>query len=282
MREKTDGMGRIKDGEWKIKCGKETEKRGDVRKGRWIIVMAMLLICSGWMGIEVRGAEASQDNEQDGDIVWNREASGEEWNEIDEFLRKEMGETDKSFLFADLVSEMAEGGGKHIGGIFLSMVKRFLFQEIAHSGRMVGELLALGLIGAIFSGFSHIFAGGQISETAFFMTYLLAFTMLMAAFTDSVTITREILTKQTEFMKILLPSYFLAVAWAGGSASAIAWMELVLFLIGAVQWLYLNLLLPLTRIYILLVMAGNMVREELLTKLTGLLQSVVRDRKSVV
>ena len=65
MREKTDGMGRIKDGEWKIKCGKETEKRGDVRKGRWIIVMAMLLICSGWMGIEVRGAEASQDNEQD-------------------------------------------------------------------------------------------------------------------------------------------------------------------------------------------------------------------------
>ena len=77
-------------------------------------------------------------------------------------------------------------------------------------------------------------------------------------------------------MKVLLPSYFLVVAWAGGSISSAAWMELVMFLIGAVQWLYLSFLLPAVRIYILLVLAGNMAKEDMLSKMTELLRSGVQ------
>ncbi|MBP3393434.1 MAG: sporulation protein, partial [Lentisphaeria bacterium] len=43
---------------------------------------------------------------------------------------------------------------------------------------MAGQLLALGLIGAVFAGFSDIFSGGQISETGFFLTYLIAFCLM--------------------------------------------------------------------------------------------------------
>lgn len=108
------------------------------------------------------------------------------------------------------------------------------------------------------------------------MTYLLAFTVLAAAFFGSVSVASQVLEKQVEFMKVLLPSYFLVVAWAGGSISSAAWMELVMFLIGAVQWLYLSFLLPAVRIYILLVLAGNMAKEDMLSKMTELLRSGVQ------
>ncbi len=203
------------------------------------------------------------------------EMPGEDWSAIDDFLQKETEGPGPSITFTDLAGAIWRGDGEGVGSMILSLLWQFLFQEITQGGRLAGELLALGLVGAIFAGFSHIFTGGQISEAAFFMTYLLAFSTLAAAFFDSAAITLEVLGKQAEFMKVLMPSYFLAVAWVGGSASSIAWMELVLFLIGAVQWMYLHLLLPLTKIYMLLAMAGNMAGEDVLSKLTDLVQSVV-------
>lgn len=199
-----------------------------------------------------------------------------DWSQIDQFLRQQKENVETGFDFGELVKGMMEGDGKRVGELIVEELYQSLFQEVSRGSYLAGELLALGLIGAVFANFSSIFTGSQISETAFFMTYLLVFTVLAAAFSDSMAITEQVLARQTEFMKVLLPCYFPAAAWAGGSISSTAWMEFVLFLIGAVQWLYLKLLLPLTRVYILFVMAGNMVKEDMLSRLTGLLRSAIR------
>lgn len=199
-----------------------------------------------------------------------------EWEEIDQFLQRENVDGGPSLTFSGLARALMKGDAREAGRMILDGLKESLLAEVAHGGRLAGELLALGLVGAIFSSFSSIFTGSPISETAFFMTYLLAFSLLAAAFSDSARIVEEVLGRQTSFMEVLLPSYFLTVAWAGGSLSSAAWMELVLFLIGAVQWLYLKLLLPLGQIYILLVMAGNMAKEDMLSRLTELLKTGIQ------
>lgn len=205
--------------------------------------------------------------------------SGEQvegWSDIDRYLQQQTDGSGAGISFTELVKELMAGNGKAAGRMLLDGVKQSFFQEITNGGHMAGQLLALGLIGAVFANFSGIFTGSQISETGFFMTYLMAFTVLAASFFDSIQIAGKVLEQQMVFMKVLLPSYFLAVAWAGAAAASVAWYEVVLFLIAAVQWLYLNLLLPLVRVYILLVMAGHMAKEDMLSKMTELLRTGIQ------
>lgn len=232
-------------------------------------------------GAEPGGLALEADDSAELDMFESVEAalSGgqiEGWGDIDRFLREDSGGAGQGLSFSGLVKELMEGNGKEAGRMLLDAAKQALFREITHGGRMAGQLLALGLIGAVFANFSEIFTGSQISETGFFMTYLMAFTVLAASFFDSTRIAKEVLEQQMMFMKVLLPSYFMAVAWAGAVASSAAWYEVVLFLIAAVQWLYLNLLMPLTRVYILLVMAGHLAKEDMLSKMTELLKTAVQ------
>ncbi len=234
----------------------------------WVVVMLLFAVCLAFGGTGMKAQAAEREKKEDDGIFLG------DLSAIEQFLgQKESLKT--GFSFEELVKALMAGNGSRVGQLIVKGLYEALLGEISHGSRLAGELLALGLIGAIFANFSNVFSGSQISETGFFMTYLLVFTVLAAAFSDSMAITKDVLMSQTEFIKVLLPCYFPAAAWAGGSLSSTAWMEFLLFLIGAVQWLYLNLLLPMTRVYILLVMAGNMVREDMLSRLTGLLQSVI-------
>lgn len=204
------------------------------------------------------------------------------WKDLDRFLQKKQ-QVSGAESFSQLVRTLKGGDAGDAVHLLLSMLMDSLAGEIRSGGHLAGQLLAIGIIGAVFARFSELFSESQISETGFFMTYLLAFTVLAAAFSDSVRIAVEVLGRQAEFMKVLLPSYLLAAVWAGSSVASAAWYEFVLFLIGTVQYLYLKLLAPLIRVYILLVLAGNMAREELLSHLTGMLKSgIVWGTRSLV
>jgi len=217
-------------------------------------------------------AKASESEIPSIDGIWGQE---QDWQELDLFLQKETGQTGVGLTFSGLMKMLIEGDGQEVVRLLFAALKDNLLKEVSHGGQMAGQLLALGLIGAVFANFSNIFTGSQISETGFFMTYLLAFAVLAAGFSESVHIVQEVLEKQISFFQALIPSYFLSVAWAGGSLSSVAWYEVVLFLIAAIQWLYLKLLIPVTRIYILLVMAGHMAREDMLSRLTDLIKTGV-------
>lgn len=217
-------------------------------------------------------AEASESEIPSVDGIWGQ---GQDWQELDLFLQKETGQAGTGLTFSGLMKMLMKGDGQEAVRLLFSALKDNLLKEVSHGGQIVGQLLALGLIGAVFANFSNVFTGSQISETGFFMSYLLSFAILAAGFSESVLIVQEVLEKQVSFFQALIPSYFLTVAWAGGSLSSVAWYEVVLFLIAAIQWLYLKLLIPVTRIYILLVMAGHMAREDMLSRLTDLIKTGV-------
>ena len=85
---------------------------------------------------------------------------------------------------------------------------------------MLFQVAAIGLIGAVFTNVSSVFKGGQISDTGFFVTYLLLFTCLAASFSASLQVAAQVMEQILEFMKLLMPAYYMAVAFSGGSMSA--------------------------------------------------------------
>ena len=164
--------------------------------------------------------------------------------DIETYLRQELGDSSHRLTFGDLMRALASGNMREAASLCLEGLRQEIFGELQGKERMAGRLLALGLFGALFAGFSEVFSGGHMAETGFFLTYLMAFALLAAVFRES--------------------------------AEAAAWYEAALVLIAGVQKLYAGLLLSLVRIYFLSVMAGSMVKEDMLSRMLDLLKSAVQ------
>lgn len=195
-------------------------------------------------------------------------------SDIQDFLNKQENEG-ASISFKQIMKDLLAGRIDQVMAQVGKAIRDSLFSEIQGNGHMMAQILILGIIGAVFTNFSNVFTGSQISETGFFVTYLLLFTYLAASFFTSIFIAGSVVNQVLDFMKALMPAYFLAAAFAGGSVSAIASYEITLFAITGAQTLLALVLLPLVKVYALLVMAGHIAKEDVLSKLTDLLRDVI-------
>lgn len=273
--------------------------------GRWSwrhlftagILVLCVLLCGGSRAEAAQGAVAQAESAQ------GETAQGETARE--EFVREgaDHGETDsyetalldefdlaplEEFLqdsgigeatglgFRELLDRLMAGDFTGVLQGILENLKAQLFQEVSVNSRFLGQVLILGLLGAVFANYSSIFSGSQIAETGFYVTYLLIFTFLASSFLTGISVARELLERVLEFMQALVPAFFLAVSFAGGNVTSAVGCSLMLFSMNLAQWLFLQLFLPLIRIYTLLVMAGHLVKEDLFSKATELLEQGIR------
>lgn len=195
-------------------------------------------------------------------------------SEIQEYINAQ-GTSGWNLSFKQMMKDIMAGRLGDVMGQIGTSIRDALFSEVRNNGHMMGQIIILGIIGAVFGNFSNIFTGSQISETGFFVTYLLLFTYLAASFFTSITIAGNVVNQILGFMKALMPAYFLAAAFAGGSVSAVASYEFTLFAITVAQTISASVLLPMVKVYALLVMAGHIAKEDILSKLTELLSDVI-------
>lgn len=195
--------------------------------------------------------------------------------EIQNFLDGLSNEGASGFSFRELMKEIMDG---NLVGVFQTgaeSIKGTLFSELRTNTKLMTQVMILAIVGAIFSGFSGIFGSGHVSETGFYVVYLLTMTFLAASFFASVTIASEVTGKLLEFMQVLLPAYFMAVAMAGGALTSAAVCGFTIGAIGVIQAILSQILLPLVRVYMMMVLAGNLYKEDMLSKFTELLGNVI-------
>ena len=173
------------------------------------------------------------------------------------------------------MENLAAGNLTEILKSFTAVLKQLLLSELTTNGELVAQIVILALIGAVFSGFSGIFGSGHVSETGFYVVYLLTMTFLAASFFASVRIAMEVTGELLGFMQVLLPAYFLAVAAAGGALTSASICGFTIGAIGLVQSILSEILIPLTKIFMMMVMAGNLLKEDMISKLTELLGNVI-------
>lgn len=240
-----------------------------------IPIILLCLLAMVFLDMDCYGAETSPGQESGGSAAKELDLDQYDLTDIQNFLDQMKGNQGMDLSFRDLMKDLMDGKLYEVMGHAGEALKDLLIGEVKISGHMMGQIIVLGIIGAVFTNFSSVFTGSQISETGFFVTYLLLFTYLAASFFTSVTIAKDVVGQILDFMKALMPAYFLAAAFAGSSASAVASYEFTLLAIAAAQWLLGQVLLSLVRVYALLVMAGHIAKEDMLSKLTELLEQVV-------
>lgn len=198
----------------------------------------------------------------------------DEMENLQQFLDQELGGQER-VSFGDLMAAVARGDLTQVLEQAGRLLYSSLVQEVQAGARLLVQVGVIGLAGAVFTAFSSIFKSRQISDTGFFVTYLLLFVCLAASFLSSLSIAAGALDQILGFMQALMPAFFLAAAFSGGSASAIVLYEAMIGAVGVVQWLCRSLLLPGVRVFVVLSMVSHVAREDMLSRLAGLLERAI-------
>lgn len=188
----------------------------------------------------------------------------------------------EGFDFKACVKELLAGGGAKSFNQMCKEVGKHIKAQIFGDKNLIVRFMGIAVMGALFSNFSKVFKNGQVSETGFYVTYLLLFTMLSASFYQMAALGEETIGKLFEFMRVLVPSYYMTVAFSAGAGTSAAFYQTALIVMMLAEWLLLKCILPFIKIYFVLVIANYISEEDFLSKLIKLLESLLKGSMKVL
>lgn len=196
-----------------------------------------------------------------------------DYGDIQEYLDEILGETEVHFT--DLMQSLMSGDFSGLGQQVGELLRQGAVSGLNSNGKALRQVILTALFGALLSRFSEAFSKNGIGETGFYVTYLLLTSLLLGAFFSTKELGEELIRHMLQFMQVLIPVFFVAVAYAGGSVTALAFYQMVLLVIAAVQWLFLAILLPLIQVYVCLQLVNSLSREDFLSKAAELLETIL-------
>ncbi len=136
-------------------------------------------------------------------------------------------------------------------------------------------LLVLGIVSAVLGYFVEIFDKHQVAEISFYFIYLLLFVMLFQCFGQMCDVAGESIEQIVLFVKLLMPTYLIAVGVSTGVATAGVFSTFLMLIIYIVEKILVVLVLPMIQAYFLLTMMNGIWMEEKLSLIIQLLKKAL-------
>ena len=245
-------------------------------KRQFLFTILLVLLVFG-LGTRIVNAEEQKSGEEDGDAVQEKieEAilSEFDFDEIERSLREMFPE--EKIEFGDVVTALMSGDAEEAGGVLLAFLSDVVSYEFRYNWHNLVYILLIAIAAAVFSNFSGAFQNRQISDISFYVLYMLLITLCLTSFQTAAQGLEGRLDSVVEFMRVLCPSYFLAVAFASGSVTSIFFYNVILMLIYVVELVILRFVLPVIHIYIMIRVLGNLTGEDFLSEFAELIHKVV-------
>lgn len=228
-----------------------------------ILFMCILCFC---FPLHAQAAETRQETEESLFAEF-------EFSEMESFLKKIFPNEKMGFqeMIKGLISGEIEFSTKFLG----DLISKQFFYEFKNTKSALIHVIAIVIIAAVFRNFSGVFQNSQISETCFYVLYMLLITICLNSFRILIASASSGITTLLEFLKLLGPIYFMAVAFATGSVTSIAFYNMILLLICIVELLIQSFLIPLVQIYIVIRILNDLSTEEYLSKFGDLLHTII-------
>lgn len=196
-----------------------------------------------------------------------------EFQEMEEFLEK-VFPNDK-IGFQSMIKGLISGELELSAELIVDMISDQFFYEFRNTKASMVHILLIVIIAAIFHNFSGVFPNSQVSELSFYVLYMLLITICLNSFRVLIASAVSGLGNLLEFLTLLGPVYFLAVAIATGSATSVAFYNIILILVCIVELVIQNFLIPLVQVYMMVRVLNELSKEEYLSKFGELLHTVI-------
>lgn len=170
---------------------------------------------------------------------------------------------DFASIFQKLVSMQFTEAAQEIGQWMTGAVLR----EIFSSKIFIGELAGILLFAAVFSNISSAFQSYGVSDSGFLISYFLVFSIIFTNFTVMIAMFKDTVVLLSSFLKVLLPVYTLAVSLSGNLSTGIVFYEYFMIVVLFLNWIFLNVFLPLLQYYFLLELISHFSQKQNISKL---------------
>lgn len=236
-----------------------------IKRGTWyirkilivLVIFLMFFLCE----YEIVNSESINDEQ--------------EYDEI-QYVIDDLLDDSNYFNFGDFVGELIRGEKDLSFTEIIVAIKDGIIGEIKGNLSNLTAVLSIAIIAAIFTNISYAFKGNQVADAGFYVTYLLLFTVLTTSFISASRIAYETINGVLNFMSILIPTYIMALAFSTGYATSYVYYQLTLFLISLVDILLLKIIIPLINIYIIISLANNLSKRDMISKLSELLSEAIK------
>ncbi len=172
--------------------------------------------------------------------------------------------------FKQMVSQGMQGGSVLSWERLGILLQKIFLEELLAQKQLWLHILILAIASAVLLHFADVFQNKNVSRISFCMIYMILFLLLITSFQSSMGIAREVLAHVRDFMTVLAPSYFLAMTFTSYITSAGVYYEFLLLLIAGMRLFTERFILPCIEVYVLLVLANHLSKEERLTRFTEL------------
>lgn len=251
---------------------------------RFVLVIAVLILCiSQTVHAEQTSIDKEADGEtQDGVLESSEQETQDYLSYLNDFNYDTVQEaiddalsTNESFDFKEYVSTLATSGkGVSDAGLF-SDILQAIGNELKGNRDALLRLILIAIMAAVFTNFTSVFQNNQVGETSFYITYLLLFGTITGTFASATIIATQTIQAVIDFMKALLPTYFMSIAFCSSKATTLVFYESTLMLITVVNLILVHIMIPLVNIYLVITLVNNLAKEDLLSKFAELIETVI-------
>lgn len=156
-----------------------------------------------------------------------------------------------------------------LGSLFRESIDGILGQ-VGGMKNILVWLVVLGVVSALMTHFVEIFDRHQIADLSFYYIYLLMTAVLLKCFAQAAQTTVNAIENIILFVKMLVPTYLIAVGVATGTTTVAAYSQLLILLIYGVEKVLLGLVVPLIYSFVILSVINSIWAEEKLVLLIEL------------
>ena len=259
---------------------KNRQKRTDLPAGILLTMLAMLLFSIPVSAADGALREEQSDNSQtEEDLLQEQEESQEallkglELGEMQETVNELLGE--ETFSVRQALEKILAGEEVFTPDFVLETVRGFLYEHLLADREVLFQVVLLVILAALFANFTTVFSGSQAGEASFYIVYMLLLALLIHSFGELSAELSGSLEDLTAFMQALMPSYFLAVTAASGTATAMVFYEMVFGVIYLTQVLLLKAVIPGIQAYVIIELINYLHKEDFLSKLADLLKTIL-------
>ena len=143
--------------------------------------------------------------------------------------------------------------------------------KIKENAKIIFSIIAVSILCSILKNIQSSF-GGNVSEIAFYVCYLFIIILIIASYTDIVSLCKETITKLNDFMNMLIP-LVLSLLVANGSIVSVSILQpILLVMTSTINVIVANVILPIIFISTMMNLIGNISENIKVSKIPKLLQ----------
>lgn len=176
--------------------------------------------------------------------------------------------------YKQMLKKLSEGDILQVFKDVANVIYHKTIGDVSLVEKTLVNLLLVTMVSTFFTNFTNVFSKSGISDTGFYICYIVTIAIMVGLFENFVVIAKGLVSFLLKFVGGLIPAYFLSVSIVG-QASAAGFYQLTLVIIEVAQFVFLNVTLPLIKIYIAISLVNNISREDFLSGTTNIIENFI-------